>query len=124
MNKFVKLSIIGFVLVVCVCIFVYLNIFVFGSKDYSSIVIDKVTIGSNDVTIKGYYTDSSRAYKNFSYKQVGNELYVTVISVAVSKKYSSGNFEFKVPVSGMNVNVIQLTDDKTTKVIYNKSVQF
>ena len=119
MNKFVKLSIFGFVLLVIVFLFIYLKMFVFGNKDYSSIVIDKVTVGSSEVIIKGHYTDSGIAFKDFSYKQVGNELYVSVVNVVISKK-NSGSFEFKVPVSGMNVNVIQLTDDKTTKVIYNK----
>lgn len=122
MNKIVKFSIVGFVLLLGIGVFVYLKMFIFGSKDYTSVAIDKVTVGSSEVTIKGHYTDSGRAYKEFSYKQVGNELYVSVVSVVVSKKYSSGNFEFKVPISGMNVDAIQLTDDKSTKVIYNKQV--
>lgn len=120
MNKFVKYAMVVLVIVVIICAFVYFKMFVWGSKDYSSVVIDKVTVGTNEVTIKGSYSDSGRAYKDFSYKQVGNELYVTIVSVTVSSKYKSGEFEFKVPVSGMDVNVIQLTDDKTTKVIYNK----
>lgn len=122
MNRFVKFSIIGFFVIVLVGVFVYSKIFILGSKDYSSIVIDKVTMGNSDVVIKGHYTDSSRSYKDFSYKQVGNELYVSVISVSVSNKYKSGDFEFKIPIVGMNVDAIHLTDDKSTKVIYNKQV--
>ena len=122
MSKIVKYSIVGFLVIVLIGVFVYLKMFVFGSKDYSSITIDKVTMGSSEVTIKGHYTDSGRAYKNFSYKQVGNELYVTITSVVVSNKYKSGDFEFKVPISGMKVDAIQLTDDKSTKVIYNNQV--
>lgn len=122
MSKMVKYSIVGFVVIVLIGVFVYLKMFEFGSKDYSSITIDKVTMGSSEVTIKGHYTDSGRAYKDFSYKQVGNELYVTITSVVVSSKYKSGNFEFKIPISGMKVDAIQLTDDKSTKVIYNNQV--
>lgn len=122
MSNIVKYSIVGFLVIVLIGVFVYLKMFVFGSKDYSSITIDKVTMGSSEVTIKGHYTDSGRAYKNFSYKQVGNELYVTITSVVVSNKYKSGDFEFKVPISGMKVDAIQLTDDKSTKVIYNNQV--
>lgn len=122
MSNIVKYSIVGFLVIVLIGLFVYLKMFVFGSKDYSSITIDKVTMGSSEVTIKGHYTDSGRAYKNFSYKQVGNELYVTITSVVVSNKYKSGDFEFKVPISGMKVDAIQLTDDKSTKVIYNNQV--
>lgn len=122
MNKFVKFSIIGFVLIVVIGVSVYLKMYVIGSKNYSDIVIDKVTMGSKEVTIKGHYTDSGRAYKDFSYKQVGNELYVSVVNVVVSKKYNNGSFEFKVPISGMKVDAIQLTDDKSTKVIYNNQI--
>lgn len=120
MNKFVKISLIGLVIVLLISAFVYFKLFVLGNDSYSNIVIDKVTVGSNQVVIKGKYTDSGRAYKDYSYTQVGNELYVTITNVLVSKKYDKAEFEIKIPVSGMEVTDIHLTDGKATKVIFSK----
>lgn len=120
MNKFVKVSLIGLGIVVLVSIFIYFKMFVIGNDSYNNIVIEKVTVGSNTVAIKGKYTASGRAYKEYSYTQVGNELYVTITNVAVSKKYKNGDFEIKIPVNGIEVTDIHLTDSKTTKVIYSK----
>lgn len=122
-NNFVKVSIIGILLIILIGVVIYSKMFIIGSKDFSSIDIDKVTVGNNEVTIKGIITDSGRAFKDYSYTQVGNELYVTIKSVVVSKKNNSGNFEIKIPVSGMNVDTIQLSDDKSTKVIYSKNME-
>lgn len=120
MNKFVKLALGILGVVVLISVFLYFKMFVIGNDDYNNIVIDKVTVGSNSVIIRGKYTDSGRAYKDYSYTQVGNELYVTITNVSVSKKYEKGDFEINIPVNGMEVTDIHLTDSKTTKVIYSK----
>lgn len=120
MNKFVKVSIVCLGIILLVSVFVYFKMFVIGNDNYDDIVIDKVTVGSGKVLVKGKYSDSGRAYKDFSYTQVGNELYITVTSVLVSKKFKSGDFEITIPVNGMEVTDIHLTDGSATKVIYSK----
>ena len=85
-----------------------------------SIIIDKVTLKSDGIVIKGDIDNSSYAYKNFDYTLVDTELYVSIKSVMVSSKYKSGNFEITIPVNSQNIKNIHLTDDKTTKVIYSK----
>lgn len=120
MNKVLKISLIIIGLIIIAGIGIYTKLFIIGSKSYENIVIDKVTTGTDKVVIIGEITDSSRAYKNASYTLVGTELYVTVQSVLVSKKYSTGNFEITIPVNGIEINNIHLSDNKTTKVIYSK----
>jgi len=121
MNKFVKISLIGVVLVLVLGVAFYSKLFIIGNKSFESIVIDKVTVSRKEAIIDGKFTDSTRAYKDFSYTQVGNELYVIVKSVLVSKKYDKGSFSLKIPVNGMEVRYIHLSDDKNTKVIYSNT---
>lgn len=121
MNKFVKLSLIVLGCVLLVGILIYFKLFIIGNKNFESIVIDKVTVNSNSVVITGGFSDSARAFKDYSYTQVGNELYVVIKSVMVSKKYDNSEFTLSIPVNGMNVTDIHLSDDKNTKVIYRKT---
>ncbi len=120
MNKFVKICLIILGLAIIVSIGIYVKLFYIGNSNYNSIVINKTTLGTNNITISGNFTDSSRAYKDYSYTLVGKELYVTVKSVLVSSKYKSGSFLIKIPLSGSSVENIHLTDSKSTKVIYKK----
>lgn len=122
MNKFVKVSIIVVVCILALGIGIYVKLFRIGNKNFDSIVIDKVTVSSKEAIIFGKFSDSARGYKDFSYTQVGNELYVTIESVLVSKKYDKGTFSVKIPVNGMEVKYIHLTDDKNTKVIYSNQL--
>lgn len=119
MNKFVKISLIIIALIILVFGGIYVKKFIIGSKDYKDIVIEKVTTSSNEIIIKGNITASGKAYKSYKYTQVGDELYVTITSVSVSNKYKEGNFEIKIPIQNTKVKYIHLSDDKTTKVIYN-----
>ena len=120
MNKFVKIALIILGIVVLIGGFIYYKMFYLGTSDYSSIVIEKTTLGNNELVITGDFSDSSRAYKDFSYTLVGKELYVTVNSVLVSNKYKSGNFKITIPLGSSSVDNIHLTDNKSTKVIYKK----
>lgn len=120
MNKFVKIALIMLGIVVLIGGFIYYKMFYLGTSDYSSIVIEKTTLGNNELVITGDFSDSSRAYKDFSYTLVGKELYVTVNSVLVSNKYKSGNFKITIPLGSSSVDNIHLTDNKSTKVIYKK----
>lgn len=118
MNKFVKVSIIVLGIVLVVGIFFYVKLFIIGNNNYESIGNIKVSVASNSVTLSGSFMDSSRAYKDCEYTLVGNELYVQINSVLVSKKYNSGEFSVVIPVN--NIEHIHLTDNKNTKVIYSK----
>lgn len=120
MNKFVKVSLLVLGIILLIGVFFYVKLFVIGSKSYENINIDKVTLKSDGVTIKGEIVDSSYAYKDFDYTLVDTELYVTIKSVMVSNKYKSGSFEITVPVQSQNIKNIHLSDDKSTKVIYSK----
>ena len=120
MKKITKIILIVVGAILLIGIGIYVKLFYIGNKDYSSIVINQVVTGTDKITIKGEITDSSRAFKDSSYTLVGTELYVSVNSVLVSKKYNSGSFEIELPMNGLYVNNIHLTDDKTTKVIYSK----
>ncbi len=120
MNKFVKLAL-GFVLVIIVIggLF-YAKLFVIGNNNYQNISVSKVTVSDSAVNVYGLYTDSSSAYKDYKYTLVGTELYIEVTNVKVSSKYSKGEFELNVPVNGLNVNNVYLSDGKSAKVIYSK----
>lgn len=120
MNKFAKISIIIIGIALLLGAGVYVKLFYIGSKDYSNVEIEKVVVSSDNLTIYGEFVDSSRAYKDYSYRLVGTELYVSLNSVLVSKKYSSGSFEINLPINGIDVENVHLTDDKSTKVIYSK----
>ena len=120
MNKVVKVSLIVFGAVVLIGVIIYLKLFVIGNCNYENIAVNKVTVSESEVIINAEYTDSSSAYKSHTYTLVGNELYVKVKNVLVTKKNNSGKFEIKIPINGTNVDNIHLTDDKTTKVIFSK----
>lgn len=120
MNKFVKISLIVLGIIVLVGGFVYYKMFYMGSSDYSNIVIEKTTLSNNEIIISGDFSDSNRAYKDYSYTLVGKELYVTINSVLVSSKYKSGNFKISISLGSNSVDNIHLTDNKSTKVIYQK----
>lgn len=120
MNKFFKISLVVFVVLLIILGFVYVKSFVIGSSNYENIVIDKVTVSSKSVIINGNYTDSIYAYKKHSYTQVGDELYVTITGVKVSNKYKEGFFSINIPVNGNEISDIHLTDGNSTKVIYSK----
>lgn len=120
MKKIIKISLIVVSVLLLIGIGIYVKLFYIGNKDYSNIVINQVVTGTDKIIIKGEITDSSRAFKDSSYTLVGTELYISVNSVLVSGKYSSGTFEIEIPVNGLDVNNIHLTDEKTTKVIYSK----
>ncbi len=120
MKKIIKIALIVVSVLLLIGIGIYVKLFYIGNKDYSSIVINQVVTGTDKIIIKGEITDSSRAFKDSSYTLVGAELYLSINSVLVSGKYSSGTFEMAIPVNGLDVNNIHLTDDKTTKVIYSK----
>ncbi len=121
MNKIFKISIFAVIVILVLVATIYGMLFIVGSHKYDSVIIDKVTVNNNQVVIKGEYTDSKRAFKEASYTQVGSELYITLTSVLVSKKYSSGNFVVTIPTNGVQVSDIHLTDGKATKVIYSKN---
>lgn len=118
MNKFVKISLILFGMVLVGVTGFYIKLFVIGNNNYESIGNVKVSVAANSITLSGSFMDSSRAYKNSEYTLVGNELYVQINSVLVSKKYNSGDFSIVIPVK--DVQHIHLTDNKNTKVIYSK----
>lgn len=118
MNKFLKFSLLVFLVLIIIGGFIYAKMFLIGSKSYENVIIDKVTVSNNQVIIKGKMSDSSKAFKDFSYTLVGDELYVTIQNVLVSNKYKNGEFDMKIPVNAMGVKNIHLTDGKTTKVIY------
>lgn len=120
MNKFVKISVLVLCLVLLIGGIFYAKNFVIGSKNYDNITIDKVTLKSDGVVIRGEISNSSYAFKDFDYTLVDTELYVSIKSVMVSSKYKSGSFEITIPVNSQNIKNIHLTDDKTTKVIYSK----
>lgn len=120
MNKFVKVSLIFVSIIVVIAVIVYLKLFVIGSKDYQNILVNKVTISENSVVIDMVYTDSSVSYKDYSYTLVGTELYVTINGVLSNKKNNTGEFKVDIPVNGLDVNNIYLSDNKSTKVIYSK----
>lgn len=120
MNKFLKVSLIVVLFLVVISIIVYLKLFVIGSKNYESILVNKVTISDKNVIIDMIYTDSSTSYKDYSYVLVGSELYVTVTGVLSNSKNNIGEFKVDIPVNGLNVNNIYLSDNKSTKVIYSK----
>ncbi len=120
MNKFFKVAIIVFAIVILVLGVFYVKSFVIGSDSYEGVNIDKVTLSNNSIEINGNFTDSGRAYKSYSYTQVSTELYVTITSVSVSNKYNNGQFQISIPVSGNMINNIHLTDGSKTKVIYSK----
>lgn len=120
MNKFVKISLILVSLIVIIAIIVYLKLFVIGSKDYQNILVNKVTVSEKSVVIDMVYTDSSVSYKDYSYTLVGTELYVTVNSVLSNRKNNTGEFKVDIPVNGLDVNNIYLSDNKSAKVIYSK----
>ena len=120
MKKIIKIALIVVSVLLLIGIGIYVKLFYIGNKDYSSIVINQVVTGTDKIIIKGEITDSKSAFKDSSYTLVGTELYVSIKSVLVSKKYDSSSFEIELPISGVDVNNIHLTDDKTTKVIYSK----
>lgn len=120
MNKFFKVSLIVLGIIIVVAVGIYVKLFYIGNSDYQSIVINRTSIGNSSIVISGDFTDSGKAYKNFSYTLVGRELYVTINSVLSSNKYKSGSFVIEIPISGNSVDNIHLTDNKSTKVIYQK----
>lgn len=120
MNKVVKILLIVFGVLVLIGLIIYVKLFELGNYNYQNITINKVTVSESEIVIDGEYLDSSSAYKSHAYTLVGNELYVKVKNVLVTKKNSSGSFKIKIPINGTNVDNIHLTDDKTTKVIYSK----
>ena len=120
MNKFLKVSLVVLGIGIILSISVYVKLFFIGNKNYESVKIEKVTTSSSSVIIKGKFMYSSVAYKDYSYTQVGDEVYVTIRNVKVSSKYKNDNFEIEIPVKGMEVMFIHLTDGKTTRVIYSK----
>lgn len=120
MNKIVKISLIILGIIVFISGFIYAKNFIIGSKSYESIVISKVVTSNDNIIITGEITDSARSYKSANFTQVGTELYVTITSVITSKKYSTGSFEINIPINGIEINNIHLSDGKTTKVIYSK----
>lgn len=121
MNKIVKISLILLGVALLIGAGVYIKLFIIGNKSYEDIVINKVSVSESSIVIDGDITSSSRAYKDFSYTLVGTELYVTIDSVLVSKKYNTGKFEIKIEENGTQINNIHLTDNKSTKVIYSKN---
>ena len=120
MNKIVKYSILSIVVVLLVFVFIYAKKFVIGNSSYDDILINKVSVGDN-ITIIGEYTSSSLAFKSFEYTLVGKELYVEIKNVLVSSKYNKGEFSIVIPLNSDEVENIHLTDNKSTKVIYEKS---
>lgn len=120
MNKIVKYSILGIACVLLVFIFIYVKKFIIGNSSYEDIDVSKVTVGNN-ITIEGRYTNSSLAYKDYEYTLVGKELYVEIKNVLVSSKYNKGEFTIVIPLNSDEVDNIHLTNNKSTKVIYEKS---
>lgn len=120
MNKFFKSALVIFIVVIIILIGFYVKSFVVGNSSFDNIVVDKVTVSETSIVIEGNYTDSGVAFKDFSYTQVGTEIYVTINNVKVSSKYKSGSFKINIPTKGDEIKDIHLTDSKKTKVIFSK----
>ena len=120
MNKLVKIIFLVIGVLLIIGGLIYAKLFVIGNKSYENIVINQVVMSGENVSISGEITDSSRAYKTANFTQVGPDLYVTINSVLVSKKYSTGSFQINIPINWTDINVIHLSDGKTDKVIYSK----
>lgn len=120
MNKFVKLALVLVLVIIVIGALFYAKLFVIGNNNYQNISVSKVTVSDSAVNVYGLYTDSSSAYKDYKYTLVGTELYIEVTNVKVSSKYSKAEFELNVPVNGLNVNNVYLSDGKSAKVIYSK----
>ena len=117
MNKRILFTILGIVLLVALGIIV--KLFIIGTKDYQYIEITSVGKSKNNlIQIEGNITNESYKYKSFSYVQVAKELYVTINTVKTFNAKDNNSFSIEIPVSLSSVEHIQLTDDKTTKVIY------
>ena len=67
MNKFFKVSLIVLGIIIVVAVEIYVKLFYIGNSDYQSIVINRTSIGNSSIVISGDFTDSGKAYKNFSY---------------------------------------------------------
>lgn len=122
MNKFVKISIGIFLVVIIISIILYIKLFVVGSISYEDVVINKVTEKNNEIVLDGTITNSSRAFNSFEYTLVDTELYIVIKSTVVSNKHKSGSFNISIPISIKKVNNIHLSNNKETKVIYSKQV--
>ena len=117
MNKRIIFSILGIVLLVVSGIIV--KLFIIGTKDYQYIDITNVDKSKNNlILIEGNITNEHYKYKSFSYVQVAKELYVTINTVKTISTQDNNEFSIEIPVYLNSVEHIQLTDDKTTKVIY------
>lgn len=116
MNKFVKVSVTIFVVLIVVSVFLFIKLFYIGNSNYNNIVVDKVSKG-NIVEVNGHIIDSRRAFKDFSYYLENNLLYIKINSVLVSNKYKEGSFNIKIKEDGFNIDDIYLTDGKNVVLI-------
>lgn len=121
MNKFIKIAIILLLVGLVIGGGIYFKMIFIGSNAYDDVVINKVTVSNNDVIIDGILTSSGQAYKDYEYQLVGSELYVNIKEVLISSKYESGKFKINIPVKGISIQDIYLSDGKDTKVIYSKN---
>lgn len=123
MNKFVKIAIILLLVILVVGGGIYLKKVSIGNYvSIEEVSINKVTVGNESIVIDGILNSSGKAYKDYKYELVGTELYVNIREVLVSNKYNSGAFKISIPVKGIDIQNIYLSNGHDTKVIYSKNV--
>ena len=121
MNNKKKAIISIITIIVLIIAFILLKMFILGSKSYENIEITNVSKSRNNtILIEGNINNSKEKYKDFSYILVGKELYITTKTVKTINALDNNKISIEIPLKLDDIDHIHLTDDKTTKVIYNK----
>ena len=100
-----------------------INLFYVGDARGGNILyIDRVTVTKDLIQLDGGTTSSGEAYKNYEYTIKGEDLYITINYVLVSKAYQSGNFLIKIKDDLSRVKRIYLDDGDNKKLIRQNSL--
>ena len=104
--------------IIAVVVF-YINIFFIGDARGSDFLyFDHVDVTKNLLQLDGSTSSSGEAFKNYEYTIDGEDLYITIKYVIVSKTYHSGRFSIKIEDDLSQIKRIYLDDGENKEIIW------
>jgi hypothetical protein len=95
--------------------------YVGGARGGDILYIDRVAVTKDLIQLDGGTASSGEAYKNYEYTIKGEDLYITINYVLVSKAYQSGNFSIKIEDDLNQVKRIYLDAGENKKLIWQNN---
>lgn len=110
--------IIGGVVIVMVSIFGYLKFSSHSTPSYE-IGFKDISISNNILSIEGDLMSSAKAYKGYTYTIENGNLYITIKSGSVTKKYSDSHFDIIIKDDDLNkIDKVFIKHEKELTQIY------